>query len=76
MEKREDSNEGIRRELAEHRVEDAKTYGELKAMIGGVDNRLSTVWKVLLLRVALGLVGNGLAAWGLAREKPAAAEKR
>jgi hypothetical protein len=71
-EARRDSNEGVRRELADHRIEDAKAIAEVKAAIGGVENRLTTVWKVLLLLVALGLIGDGIAIFKAASDRPAA----
>jgi predicted nucleic acid-binding Zn-ribbon protein len=67
-EARRNSSEGIRRELADHRIEDAKAIAEVKAAIGGVESKLTTVesklsglWKLLLLLIAIGIV-NGLIA--------------
>jgi hypothetical protein len=70
-EARRNSSEGIRRELADHRIEDAKAIAEVKAAIGGVESKLTTVWKVLLLLVALGLIGDGIAIFKAASDRPA-----
>lgn len=59
---REDSNAGIRKEFADHRVEDAQVAGELKGLIAEVDKRLEAFgarlgamkW-MLITVIALGL---------------------
>jgi len=71
-EARRDSNEGVRRELADHRVEDAKAIAEVKSAIGGVESRLTTVWKVLILLVGLGLIGDGIAVFRAVSDRSAA----
>lgn len=68
-EQREDSHEGLRRELADHRVEDARFAGQITAAISAVESKLaamevklSTLWKLLLLLIGIGIVNGIIAA--------------
>ena len=58
--KREDSNAGIRRELADHRVEDAQIAAELKGLIANVEERLGAMKWMLIILIGLGMI-NGIA---------------
>ncbi len=58
---REDSNAGIRKELADHRVEDAKIAAKLEGAIANVESKLSHVKWMLVILIGLGLV-NGIVA--------------
>lgn len=56
---REDSNAGIRKELADHRVEDAQTATELKVEISKIKGEMSLMLRILFVLLGLA-VANGL----------------
>lgn len=57
MKDREDSSEGIQRELAEHRIEDAKAIAEVKSLIGSVEQKISDAdAKLRSMRWMLGIL--------------------
>ncbi len=63
--KREDSNAGLRKEFADHRVDDATVAAELKGLIGvtdekidAVDKRIKEQFRWLLILIGLGLLSS------------------
>ncbi len=56
---REDSNAGIRKELADHRIEDAQTATDLKIEMSKIKGEMSLILKLLFVLLGLA-VANGL----------------